>query len=83
MTVSYNEMGVSYYSVFLVPCVPFMCSIGSMFLVLVCWFCIFIHWVCSCRIVGLSLRKNPETIELPSGSYSGNTGSVRIHRNDM
>jgi len=24
--------------VFLVPCVPLLCSIGSMFLVLVCWF---------------------------------------------
>jgi hypothetical protein len=32
-----HEMTVSYYSVLLVPCVPFLCtSIGSMFLVPIC-----------------------------------------------
>ena len=32
------KMTFSHYSVFLVPCIPFLCSIGSMFLVPVCWF---------------------------------------------
>jgi hypothetical protein len=32
------EMKFSHYSVFLVPCIPFLCSIGSMCLVPVCWF---------------------------------------------
>ena len=48
-------MASSYHSVFLVPCVPFLCSIGSMFLVPVCWFVsLFIHWVVY-RIVRLSI----------------------------
>jgi hypothetical protein len=42
----YHEMVVSYYSIFLVPCVPFLCSVGSMFLVPVYWFVSsFIHWL--------------------------------------
>jgi len=42
----YECNGGSYHSVFLVPSVPFLCSIRSLFLVPVCWFVsLFIDWL--------------------------------------